>query len=58
MLVMPAEDQPGTLAVTFFFGMVAHYVIYAVGLPVLRTAVFAVASISSILLGLALLGMA
>ena len=58
MLVMPAEDQPGTLAVTFFFGMVAHYVIYAVGLPVLRTAAFAVASISSILLGLALLGTA
>lgn len=57
-LVIPAEDQPGTLGVTFFFGIVAHYVIYSVGLPVLRTAAFAAAALSSLVLGLTLLGAA
>lgn len=57
MLVLPAEEQPGLFGLTFFCGMLAHYVIYALGIPVLRTLAFAVASISSLLLGLTVLGM-
>ncbi|MBY6057052.1 MAPEG family protein [Leisingera daeponensis] len=56
MLVLPAENQPGTLGLTFFIGMIAHYIIYTIGIPVLRTLAFAVAALSSVLLGLTLLG--
>ncbi|MBY6139978.1 MAPEG family protein [Leisingera daeponensis] len=58
MLVLPAENQPGTLGLTFFIGMIAHYIIYTIGIPVLRTLAFAVAALSSVLLGLTLLGAA
>ncbi|KIC18415.1 MULTISPECIES: MAPEG family protein [unclassified Leisingera] len=58
MLVLPPEDQPGTLGLSFFLGMAAHYVVYAIGIPVLRTLAFAVAALSSALLGLTLLGTA
>ncbi|KIC15930.1 MAPEG family protein [Leisingera sp. ANG-Vp] len=57
-IILPAEEQPGTLAAAYFFGMVAHYIIYAIGIPVLRTAAFAVAALSTALLGLTLLGTA
>lgn len=58
MLVLPAENQPSTLGLTFFIGMIAHYIIYTIGIPVLRTLAFAVAALSSVLLGLTLLGAA
>ncbi|MEX0305444.1 MAG: MAPEG family protein [Leisingera sp.] len=57
-IVLPAEGQPGMLGLTFFAGMAAHYIIYAIGIPVLRTAAFAVAALSTALLGLTLLGLA
>ncbi|WP_264211999.1 MAPEG family protein [Leisingera thetidis] len=56
MLVLPPDQQPGTLGLAFFTGMAAHYVIYMIGIPVLRTAAFAVAALSSALLGLTVLG--
>jgi hypothetical protein len=37
--------------------MLIHYIVYVLGIPVARTAAFAVAAISSILLGLSLLTM-
>ncbi|UWQ79479.1 MAPEG family protein [Leisingera sp. S132] len=58
MLVLPLEDQPDSLGLTFFLGMAAHYVIYTIGIPILRTLAFAVAALSSVLLGLTLLGAA
>ncbi len=56
-ILMPTTDHPGGLGAAFFFGMLIHYIVYVLGIPVARTAAFAVAAISSILLGLSLLSM-
>ncbi|MCI5097063.1 MAG: MAPEG family protein [Rhodobacteraceae bacterium] len=56
MLTRPEDTLPGTLAMIFVFGMVAHYVIYLLGIPVLRTLAFACASLSCLALGLRLIG--
>ncbi len=53
---MPADSYPGVLAMTYFWGIFAHYVIYALGIPVLRTAAFLLASLSTAALGLRVLG--
>ena len=53
---LPGDAYPDTLAMTFFFGMVAHYVIYMLGIPVLRTLAFALAALSTVALGLRVLG--
>lgn len=52
MMKMPEDSYSGTLAMGFFIGIVAHYIIYVIGIPVLRTLAFALASFST--LGLAL----
>ncbi|MWD27885.1 MAPEG family protein [Aquicoccus sp. SCR17] len=52
---LPGDALPGTLAVLFFCGLIAHYVIYCLGIPVLRTLAFAVAALSSLVLALRLL---
>ncbi len=56
MMTQPEDSYPGILATAFFIGLVAHYVIYLLGIPVLRTLPFALAALSSLGLGLNLLG--
>jgi len=41
---------------TFFIGIFAHYIIYAIGITVLRTLSFALASLSTLALGLRIIG--
>lgn len=53
---LPADTYPGVLAMTFFIGIFAHYIIYCLGIVVLRTAAFALASLSTVALGLRVLG--
>lgn len=53
---LPEDGYPGVLAMTFFFAIVAHYVIYCLGIVVLRTLAFALAAASTIALALRLLG--
>lgn len=55
MLTRPDDSYPGTLAMTFTIGLIAHYAIYALGIPVLRTLAFALASLSALGLGLRVL---
>lgn len=56
MMKIPEDGYPGVLAMTFFWGIFAHYIIYVIGLPVLRTVAFLVASLSTLALGLRVLG--
>ena len=56
MLTRPEDTYPGVLAITFFIGLSAHYVIYALGIVVLRTLAFALAAFSTLGLGLRVLG--
>lgn len=53
---LPDDSYPGILAMMYFFGIVAHYVIYSAGIPVLRTLAFLLASLSTAALGLRVLG--
>lgn len=53
---MPDDGYPGTLAMAYFFGIFAHYIIYCLGIPVLRTLAFLLASLSTAALGLRVLG--
>ena len=52
MIRIPEDGYPGILAMTFFIGIFAHYIIYAIGITVLRTLSFALASLSTLALGL------
>ena len=52
---IPEDNYPNILATTFFIGIFAHYVIYALGIPVLRTLCFALAALSTLALGLRVL---
>lgn len=56
MIRLPDDPYPGMLAMTFFFGIVAHYLIYCTGVIIIRTLAFAVASLSTVALALRLLG--
>lgn len=53
---MPDDSYPGMLAMTYFLGIFAHYIIYCLGIPVARTLAFALASLSTLALGLHVLG--
>ena len=55
-LRLPDDNYPGILALTYFWGILAHYVLYSLGIPVLRTVAFLVASLSTAALGLRVLG--
>jgi hypothetical protein len=52
---IPEDSYPNILAMTFFIGIFAHYVIYALGIPVLRTLCFSLAALSTLALGLRVL---
>ena len=41
---------------TYFLGIVAHYIVYSLGIPVLRTVAFLLASLSTTALALRVLG--
>lgn len=56
MMRIPDDTYPGLLAMTFFIGIFAHYVIYSLGITVLRTLSFALAALSTLALGLRVLG--
>ena len=56
MVKLPEDGYPGILAMSFFIGMAAHYIVYALGIPVVRTAAFLLASLSTAALGLRALG--
>ena len=56
MIRIPEDGYPNILAMTFFIGIFAHYVIYAIGIPVLRTLSFSLAALSTLALGLRVLG--
>ena len=56
MIRIPEDTYPGLLALTFFIGIFAHYVIYTLGITVLRTLSFALAALSTLGLGLRVLG--
>ena len=56
MIRIPEDGYPSILAMTFFIGIFAHYVIYAIGITVLRTLSFSLAALSTLALGLSVLG--
>ena len=56
MIKMPEDGYAGTLAMAYFIGIFAHYIIYCFGIIVLRTVAFLLASLSTIALGLRALG--
>ena len=56
MIRIPEDGYPNILAMTFFIGIFAHYVIYAIGFTVLRTLSFSLAALSTLALGLRVLG--
>jgi len=53
---IPEDGYPNILAMTFFIGIFSHYVIYAIGITVLRTLSFSLAALSTLALGLRVLG--
>jgi uncharacterized MAPEG superfamily protein len=57
MIRLPEDGYPGVLAMAWFWAMIAHYVIYCIGIPGLRTLAFVIAVASSVALALRLLGM-
>jgi uncharacterized MAPEG superfamily protein len=56
MIRIPEDGYPNILAMTFFIGIFAHYVTYAIGITVLRTLSFSLAALSTLALGLRVLG--
>jgi len=54
-LTIPGDGTAGMLAMTYFLGLLAHYVVYTLGVPVVRTLAFAVASLSTLALGVRVL---
>lgn len=53
---LPDDSYPGTLAMFYFIGIFAHYIIYTLGITVLRTLAFLLAALSTAALGLRVLG--
>ena len=56
MLRIPDDGYPGVLAMSFFIGIFGHYWVYVLGIPVLRTLIFAVAVLSTVAMGLRVMG--
>ena len=56
IIKMPADGLLGLMALVYFFAIIAHYVIYSLGIVVVRTVLFLVASGASIIMALRLLG--
>lgn len=56
MIRLPEDSYPGTLAMVYFYAIVAHFIIYILGITVLRTLAFVVAALSTAALALRLLG--
>ena len=56
MIRIPEDGYPNILAMTFFIGIFAHYVIYVIGITMLRTLSFSLAALSTLALGLGVLG--
>lgn len=56
VMKMPEDGYLGTLAMAYFVGIAAHYIIYTIGVPVLRTVAFLLASLATIAMALRLLG--
>ena len=56
MIRIPEDGYPNILAITFFIGIFAHYVIYVIGITMLRTLSFSLAALSTLALGLRVLG--
>ena len=56
MIRIPEDGYPNILAMTFFISIFAHYVIYAIGITVLRTVSFSLTALSTLALGLRVLG--
>ena len=56
MIRIPEDGYPNILAITFFIGIFAHYVIYVIGITVLRTLSFSLAALSTLALSLRVLG--
>ena len=57
MIKLPEDSFPGLLAMVWFWAMIAHYVIYCLGIIVLRTLAFVTAMLSTVALALRLFGM-
>ena len=55
-LLRPEDAYPGILAACYFWAMIAHYVIYCIGIIGLRTLAFVVAWGSIMAMGLRLMG--
>lgn len=53
---MPEDSLVNTAAMTYFFGILVHYIIYCLGITVLRTLAFVVAALSTVILGLRVMG--
>lgn len=56
MMRLPVDTYAGTLAMCFFIGTFSHYVVYALGIVVVRTLAFVLASLSTVALGLRVFG--
>ena len=56
MIRIPEDGYPNILAMTFFIGIFDHYVIYVIVITVLRTLSFSLAALSTLALGLRVLG--
>lgn len=56
MIRLPQDTYPGVLAMAFFYGIVAHYIIYCTGIIVIRTLAFVIAALATVALALRLLG--
>ncbi|MDC1254845.1 MAPEG family protein [Paracoccaceae bacterium] len=56
MIRIPEDGYPNILAMTFFISIFAHYVIYVIGITMLRTLSFSLAALSTLALGLRVLG--
>jgi len=51
-----ADGYPGLLGLAYFCGLVAHYIVFTLGVPVLRTLAFVVMALASVRLALGVMG--
>jgi len=56
LIKIPGDHLVGLFALTYLLGLLAHNLIYCLGIPVLRTIAFLVASLSTAAIGLRVLG--
>ena len=60
IIASTTQSNPGLVAVLaqiYFWARAAHYVVYVIGIPVLRTVVFAIGWAAMLLVALAILGL-